>query len=107
MRHYSKYGAKKIELDGRVFHSKKEATRYAELQLMQKANRIADLACQAEFRLTVNNQLICKYYADFIYKQDGELVVEDVKSEPTRKLPAYRIKNKLMKAIYGIEIKEV
>jgi hypothetical protein len=34
-------------------------------------------------------------------------VVEDVKSEPTRKKADYRLRLKLMKAIHGIEVKEI
>jgi len=38
---------------------------------------------------------------------NGVKVVEDVKSEVTRKLPTYRLKNKLMRAVHGIAIREI
>jgi len=51
----------------------------------------------------------CEYWADFRYKiqATGETVVEDVKSEMTRKLSTYVMKRKLMKSVHGISIKEV
>jgi hypothetical protein len=54
----------------------------------------------------VNNQVICTYTADFRYEESGEAIVEDVKSRPTM-TQVYRLKKKLMKAIYDIDIKEV
>lgn len=43
----------------------------------------------------------------YTVEPDWGLVVEDVKSPATRKLPLYRLKAKLMKAIHGIEIREI
>lgn len=76
---------------------------------MVKAGLIGLLELQKVYRLKVEGQRVCKYKADFVYMvmDTGETVVEDVKSEATRKLPVYRLKKKFMKAIYGIEIKEV
>ncbi len=50
---------------------------------------------------------ICAYLADFTYNRNGKEIVEDVKSEMTRKLPVYKLKKKLMKAILNIEIQEI
>lgn len=47
-----------------------------------------------------------KYIADFTYRENGQLVVEDVKSDATR-TDAYKIKKKLMLSVYGVRIKEV
>lgn len=49
----------------------------------------------------------CAYYADFTYMEQSKLVVEDVKSEITRKNSEYIIKRKLMRYVHGIAIKEV
>lgn len=90
--------------DGKKFDSKKESERYKEL----KANGVSELECQVKFPIQINGVKICSYIADFTYLNErGEKIVEDVKSEMTRKLPVYRLKKKLMKAVYGIEIKEV
>lgn len=90
--------------DGKKFDSKKECERYKEL----KHDGVKDLKCQKKYEIVVNGVKICNYIADFVYTDHkGQTVVEDVKSEHTRKLPVYRLKKKLIKACYGIDIKEV
>lgn len=103
----NKYGNKKVVIDGIEFDSKKEGNRYLELKGRQMAGEITDLRFQHEFEFEINGERLCSYLADFTYIENGVLIVEDVKSKATRKLPVYRIKNKLMKAIYNIQIKEV
>jgi hypothetical protein len=99
----NKYGAKSNVTDGIRFDSTKEANRYVELKLMQNSKMIAGLQRQVEFKL-----IGCSYICDFVYfdYEKKDWIVEDVKSKITRKLPAYRIKNKQMKELYGIEIFE-
>ena len=97
-----KYNNVKVEIDGHKFDSKKEARRFIELRALQVAGEISELKLQVPFQLSV-----CKYIADFTYKLNGELVVEDVKSKATRKLPTYRIKCKMMENELKIKIKEV
>jgi hypothetical protein len=46
----------------------------------------------------------CAYIADFVYKEDGRIVVEDTKGFRTKD---YIIKRKLMLHEHGIRIKEV
>lgn len=96
-----------VEFDGKTFHSLKERDRYITLRARQAAGEIIQLACQVKFDLESEDQKICSYIADFTYTENGRLVVEDVKSRATRKLAVYRLKNKLMKANFGIDIKEV
>lgn len=105
----SKHRNVKTNLDGVTYDSKKEANRAAELKIVALAGKIAELRTQVPFVLFVNEQKICTYIADFVYRDmaTGNIVVEDVKSEHTRKLQVYRIKKKLMKACFGIEILEV
>lgn len=100
---YSKYGNKKTAAG---FDSKKEEKRWHELCLLQKAGLISDLEKQRRFDLIVNNKKVCVYIADFVYVENKAAVVEDVKSEFTRKNPVYRLKYKLMQACLGITIKE-
>jgi hypothetical protein len=56
----------------------------------------------------VNGEKIGRYVADFRYVDTatGVVTVEDVKSGPT-KTPVYRLKRKLVKALYDIDITEV
>lgn len=104
----SKYGNKKSEVDGHLFDSQKEANRYKELKLLQKAGLIGFLELQVVFELKVNEEKVCSYVADFVYvdAMTGEKRVEDVKSPATRRIATYRLKKKLMKSIYNISIRE-
>ena len=109
---YNKYGNAKVVRYGRKFDSKREAGRYAELQLLQRAGKISDLKTQVSYLLIPAQydekhrcvERSCKYVADFTYMEDGKLVVEDAKGMKT---DVYRIKKKMMLYKYGIKIKEV
>lgn len=106
----TKYGAKKVTLDGIEFASRKEAGRYCELKIMEQAGLIRDLKMQEEFELIprCGKERPAKYHADFSYiiTTTGEKVVEDVKSRAT-KTKDYILRRKLMNWRHGIQIKEV
>lgn len=104
----SKYNAKRVEIDGRVFASKREASRYAELKLLERIGEIVELECQPRYPLALNGVKLTTYVADFRYRvvASGETVVEDVKSKPTM-TDLYRLKKNLMFALHGISLKEV
>lgn len=109
----SKYGNKKYQLDGKTFDSHKEARRYQELRYLLRAGLISDLRTQVTFELLPTQrrdgkviERPVKYIADFVYKENGETVVEDAKSEATR-TPQYIIKRKLMLWEFGIRVREV
>lgn len=107
----AKYGNRKTDVDGITFDSGREAARYAELRLMERAGEISGLERQVPFEL-IPAQLLTNgstersvvYVADFCYWQGGHFVVEDAKGHRT---PEYIIKRKLMKRIHDIEIVEV
>lgn len=102
-----KYRNKKIEIDGLKFDSQKEARRWSELRLLERAGHITALSRQQRLALRVNDKLVCTFIPDFTYTDDqGQAVVEDVKSPATRKLPAYRIKVKLLEALTGAKVLE-
>lgn len=101
----NKYRAIKTEVDGIVFDSKREAARYSDLKLLVRAGTIMDLQIQPAFELTVNGVRIGEYRADFCYRAlDGKTTVEDVKGVRT---PVYRLKKRLVEALYSIRILEV
>lgn len=103
----TKYRAVPTSVDNIRFASKKEANRYFDLKVLQRAGEISDLTCHPSFPLVVNGQKVCTYVADFSYRdRAGQLVVEDVKSKPTM-TPAYRIKKKLLLALHGVTVREV
>lgn len=101
----SKYGAAKTEVDGITFDSRKEARRYAELKILEKAGEIEGLRLQPEYELIPkyrkNGHTVRRttYRADFEYteKATGQLVVEDVKGFRTE---TYRLKKKLLEYLY-------
>lgn len=101
-----KYGNIKVTDDGHTFDSKMEHRRYCQLKLLQMGNEISDLELQPRYRMVVGKVVICTYTADFKYFDNkiGEFVVEDVKGVKTQ---VYKIKKKLMKALYGIDVIEV
>ena len=100
----SKLRAIRTEIDGINFASKREADRYVSLKLQQERGAITELRLQVGFELNENGSGREKYYADFTYKVDGKLYVEDAKGMKTN---VYKRKKKLMKQIYDIDIKEV
>ena len=126
-----KYGNRKVVVDGIEFDSQKEANRYCELKLLQRAGQISDLQLQKEFelipaqyetyprygktgkRLQDGKRCIeksCTYKADFAYMKDGQLVVEDTKGYRDPASAGYAkfvIKRKLLLWRYGIKIIEV
>lgn len=111
----NKYGARRVEVDGIVFASAKEARRYSELRLLERAGEITDLQVQPEFELAPpvvlngRRKPALRYRGDFGYwEKDGAKlvwVVEDVKSCATI-TAVYRAKKHLMMSVYGIEIRE-
>jgi len=114
-RRANKYGAQATTLDGIRFDSKKEARRYAELLLLQRAGEIRDLERQVEFPLLTTHHRgaevhrVGSYFADFQYREGptGILRIEDAKSPATAKNPLYRLKRKMVMLAYSVEIIEV
>lgn len=122
------YNVKTKTSDGTVFDSMKEARRWEQLLLLQKAGKITALQRQVSYELLPNQyetyerysksgkrlkdgtKLVERkvdYVADFVYTDEkGMLVVEDTKSKATR-TKDYIIKRKLLYAVHGIKIKEV
>ena len=100
-----KYHAIKTNCGVHDHPSKKEANRCQELRLLERGGEIQELEFQPRFGLRVHGNLICTYVADFRYfdARTGQIVIEDTKGVKT---PVYRIKKKLMEALYGAIIAE-
>ena len=125
----NKCGNHKVFINGEQYASQKEANRYMELLLLQRAGKIRNLEKQVRFELIPTQRepdIIGKrggvhkgkllekgvdYIADFVYiDSSGEKVVEDVKGyrDPSSAVYAkFVIKRKLMLWIHGIRIREV
>ena len=121
----SKYHAKKVTHNGITYDSKKEANRHAELLLLERGGAISELQRQVKFTLLPAHyenyarygkdgkplkdgqrcvERAVFYVADFVYRQDGALIVEDVKGIRTKE---YILKRKMMLHFHGIKIREV
>ena len=104
----SKMRNKKVFAYGRWWHSKKELARYNELLFMEKAGEITDIVIQPYFCTldTLRTELCThakkRYTADFKYfdNKEGKTIVEDVKSEFSRKEPYYRLRIHLFQLRY-------
>lgn len=103
-----KYGNIKVEYNGLKFDSQLERDRYIQLTLLSRAGRIKDLKRQVKYILIDKSKYgrEITYIADFVYTENGEMVIEDTKSEAT-KTPLYRLKKRLLAERYGLEIKEI
>lgn len=101
----SKYNNVKTTIDGHTFDSRREAARYQELKLMEKAGAIGGLTLQHKISIDYNGVHICNYFADFYYYDTAkqEEVYEDVKG---RKTDVYRLKKKMVWAFHKIKILE-
>ena len=100
--------SQKTVVDGITFDSKKEAWWYLHYRAMERNGEIINLERQIPFPVQINGKHICKYFADFVYTDNkGNRHVIDVKSKMTEKLPVFRLKKKLVEALYNIEIEIV
>lgn len=96
-------------MGGITFDSKREADRYLVLKGMEEDRLIEDLRRQVRYELVPAFDVDGRHYrpvyyvADFVYVEDGEEVVEDVKGMVT---DVYRLKSKLFARRYGKAIKE-
>lgn len=106
----SKYHSTPVEVDGIRFDSKREANRWFELRMLERAGKIEKLKRQVKYLLIPSQyrdgkciERECSYLADFVYVKDGHLVVEDCKGFRT---PEYKIKRKLMLQLYDIRLVE-
>lgn len=128
MRYRNKYyNVKTKTTDGLIFDSTKEARRWEQLLLLQRAGKITELQRQVTYelipaqyetyprfsksgdRLKDGQRLLerkVEYIADFVYTdaETGQNIVEDAKGVRTKD---YVLKRKLMLAVHGIRIKEV
>lgn len=99
----NKYKNQPITIDGHTFPSKREANRYSQLSILQKAGIIRDLKLQEPFEIqpsfkhpeTGKTIRAIKYIADFTYidVKTGRRHIEDTKGFTT---DTYLLKKKMM-----------
>ena len=99
----SKYRNKKTQVDMYVFDSIAESKRYKELALLEQAKQIKELKLQPKFLLQEgfrkNGKTYRKieYIADFMYIENGKVIIEDVKGMET---DVFKLKRKLFEYKY-------
>lgn len=101
----SKFGNIRTMYKGDVFDSKHEAFFARDLDFRVKGKDIKSYERQVRFPIIINGIKICDYIADFVIAhKDGSQEVVDCKGKTT---DVYRLKKKLVEAIYKIRITEV
>jgi hypothetical protein len=122
----TKYHNTKVEIDGRVFDSKREGDAYMLLKDYERIGLISDLVCQPKYELipaiketytkhlktkeklcerTV--QLPINYIADFRFTLRGQVIVVDVKISKFLLPKEYVLKTKMMRYFHHIAVTEV
>ena len=106
----NKFHAKKVTYDGVTFDSTKEGNRYLNLKLLERGKKISNLELQPRFDIIVNGHNCGFYKADFRYydMECGQTIIEDVKGlKSGAAYQIFRLKKKLVEAIYKVKINEV
>lgn len=110
----NKYNAKKVEVDGKIFDSMKEAERFVLLRAKQQAGKIRGLELQPVFPIVIDGEPLkirskgypngraVKAKMDFVYFEGQERIVEDVKGLDN---PTSRLKRALVEHIYHVKIR--
>ena len=111
----NKYGASKVVFKGISFDSRYERDRYIYLCHLQKQGKISGMRLQVGFsiikkviklipvqlktKVRYDQRVVekeARYHCDFLYKEDGKIIVEEFKSVMTAELPDYVLRRKLM-----------
>lgn len=93
-----KFNAKRTELDGIKFASKREAARYITLKVLIEKGDVVFFTRQTPLHLPGNVKYVCDFV---VYWADGTVTFEDVKGMTT---PMFTLKKKQVEAMYPIEI---
>lgn len=94
----NKYGAERVKVDGIWFDSKREAKHFEKLKRLRAAGEVKNFWRQVIFDL--EGGII--YKLDFlVVLADGSIDYRDVKGRETE---GFKLKRKLVRARYGIEI---
>lgn len=84
------------------FPSKREARRYDKLRQMEDQGDIHSLRLQPKYPIEIGSEFVCNVILDFhYYDSKWREVVEDSKGHDN---PLSRLKRKLVKACYGIDV---
>ncbi|MEE9571535.1 MAG: DUF1064 domain-containing protein [Candidatus Neomarinimicrobiota bacterium] len=95
-----KYNAKRTEIDGIKFGSKKEARYYQQLKILKRNGEVVFFLRQVPFHLSGGSGV--RYVCDFqVFWRDGTVTFVEVKGFETK---TWKIKKRLVEAEYPIKL---
>jgi Fe2+ transport system protein B len=102
-----------VQPDGTRFDSRKEARRWAELQLLERAGLVRDLQRQVSYELApsvkfagaARAQPPLRLIVDFRYTEGGQTVLEDVKGGEATETDVFRVKRHLLLHLFGLQVR--
>lgn len=106
----SKYGNRKVTVNGRSYDSLAEAKYCEDLLLREKAGEVGGVELQRPFSLIgPDGTLIATYRADACFWDftEDRFRVVDVKGGRATQTPAFRLKKKMMKSFLGLNVEVV
>jgi hypothetical protein len=104
-RRAQKFGNVRVTNADGTFDSQKEHRRWCELKLLERGGAIRNLEHHVPISIDVNGQHICKYEADFTYFENDVRIYEDCKGGSATITDVFRLKRKLIRALYGVDIR--
>ena len=101
----NKYGARRVHTEEGWFDSEREHRRWGDLKLLERAGKIKNLRRQVPYELIPKRGRMraIRFIADFVYEENGKVVVEDSKGYRNR---LYMLKWRLMEWRHGIQVVE-
>ena len=113
-----KYGAKPITVNGERFDSTGEYRRWCELKLLERSGAIHGLKRQRRYTLKVARYGVpwpdketpilyasgrkAAYVADFVYEENGKMIIEDFKGVDT---PLSKLKRAIVETMFKTKIR--
>tara|TARA_R110000868_G_scaffold277366_7_gene537163 strand:- start:2639 stop:3088 length:450 start_codon:yes stop_codon:yes gene_type:complete len=110
---YNKYRNIRVQDGERKFDSKKELAYAQQLDLLMASGEVDWYERQLSFPIKINDKKITSYILDFqVSYSNGNMEYIDVKGFDKKKnkfitTPVFKLKKKLVEAVYGIVIKMV
>lgn len=111
----TKFRNRRTTTDSGTFDSAKEARRWGELQLMERAGLISRLERQVPYELAPGVRFLeakraqpaLRIVVDFRYQEQGQTVLEDTKGGKATQTRAFIIKRHLLLSLHGLHIRIV
>lgn len=113
---FNKYGAKRSHCSaGHEHASRKEAARCNELRLLERAGQITHLEIEPQFWFAINGEQVkhsngrrVGFKPDFGYRENGNLIAEDVKGGAATRTEAQVLRVTLFRHLFPhVELREV